>query len=81
MLDGMPGIGVLAHAVAVAADVDDVAMVHEPIDERGSRAKSLIFAKPFCPEVGEATQIDVRVLDYWLVTGAAVVSLAEQGRL
>ena len=25
--------------------------------------------------------IDVRVLDHWLVTGAAVVSLAEQGRL
>ena len=25
--------------------------------------------------------IDVRVLDHWLVTGAAVVSMAEQGRL
>ena len=24
--------------------------------------------------------IDVRVLDHWLVTGAAVVSMAEQGR-
>lgn len=25
--------------------------------------------------------IDVRVLDHWLVTGATVVSMAEQGRL
>jgi len=27
-------LGVLAHPVAVAADVDDVAMVNEPVDER-----------------------------------------------
>jgi DNA gyrase inhibitor GyrI len=31
----VPEIGVLAHAIAVAANRDDVAMVDEPIDERG----------------------------------------------
>jgi hypothetical protein len=28
-------LGVVAHAVAVAADVDDVTMVHEPIEFGG----------------------------------------------
>jgi len=31
----LPELGVLAHAVAVAADRHNVAVVHEAIDERG----------------------------------------------
>ena len=31
----LPEVGVLAHAVAVAADVDDVAVVKQAVDERG----------------------------------------------
>ena len=30
----LPEVGVLTHAEAVAADVDDVAMVQEPVDQR-----------------------------------------------
>ena len=32
---GAPELLVLAHSVAVAADVDDVAVVQQPVDERG----------------------------------------------
>ena len=34
-VDGLAEIGVAAHAVAVAADVDDVAAVQEPVEESG----------------------------------------------
>ena len=34
VVQGLPELGVLAHAVAVAADVDEVAVVQEPVDER-----------------------------------------------
>ena len=32
-LYGLPEIGVIPHAVAVAADVDDMAVMHEPVDQ------------------------------------------------
>ena len=34
-VEGLGKLGVLAHPVAIAADVDDVAMVQESVDERG----------------------------------------------
>ncbi len=34
-VDGLGEIGVSAHAVAVSADVDDVAAVQEPVEQRG----------------------------------------------
>jgi len=34
-VQGLPELGVLAHAVAVAADRDEMALMHEAIDERG----------------------------------------------
>ena len=33
-MERLPQLGVLAHAVAVAADVDDVAVVKDSVDER-----------------------------------------------
>jgi hypothetical protein len=35
LVDGVPQVGVLAHAVAVAANRDEMAVVHESIDQRG----------------------------------------------
>jgi hypothetical protein len=32
-LDGMPEIGVPAHAVTVAADINNVAVMHESVDQ------------------------------------------------
>jgi hypothetical protein len=34
-LTGLPQLGVLAHAVAGAADVDQVAVMHQPLDVCG----------------------------------------------
>jgi len=34
-VQGLPELGVLAHAVAVAADRDEMTLMHEAIDERG----------------------------------------------
>ena len=45
-MQGMPEVGVLPHAVAVAADRHDVAVVDEPIDEgRGHH----VIAKDLAP--------------------------------
>ena len=35
-LDRMPKVRVFAHSIAVAADINDVTVMHEPIDEGGS---------------------------------------------
>jgi hypothetical protein len=42
----MPEVGVLPHAVAVAADRHDVTVVDEPIDERGGHH---VIAKDLAP--------------------------------
>jgi hypothetical protein len=34
-VEGVPELGVVPHAIAVAADVDDVAVMQEAVDERG----------------------------------------------
>jgi hypothetical protein len=36
-LDRMPEVGVFSHPVAVAADVNHMTVLHQPVDERGGR--------------------------------------------
>ena len=37
-VEGLGELGVVAHPVAVASDVDDVAVMEQAVDERGSHS-------------------------------------------
>jgi len=46
-MQGLPQFSVLAHPIGFAADIDDVAVVQDPIDERGCHDFSTEHLAPF----------------------------------